>query len=763
MEKSIKEVCLKTINELLTKDYIQDYSDYANSLISIKSRLLDDEFRLAIVGEFSSGKSTFINALIGEDILKHGREETTASITRIVNVKQNDKRLNTCKVSFRNKDKPDVILNNCSELLEYTTVKSKNLKVAEEIDSVSIYVNILTENKNIVFIDTPGLNGMEQGHYEQTLNLIQKAHACIYMVQLRGIGQSDIGFLRDIAKFQKDFIFVQNFIDEIKSSEGDSVEAKVREIKEKADNLIFNDFDDVNYEICAVSSLYELCSKDRFIKYLYDSDKEELTDSKRKELSQKSGFTELYEKISKLFSEEMISGIKEEDCANVLINLLLDLGNQIELDIERAKESADYIKNESKKKDLENRIEKYKNSEKNSLNKLENFIKSQIHEIKKKCKKLYAEDIEKVKINWEKRIGNMSQDDCDNINKDGRFPYEFQKDINTTYTKSENYFRNLHKNLYNELVQRIVSYSGIKSFEYSENIIKVQLADNNNELEIKTAAKDKLYRKMNKLLKAESENEELENKLSETNEEIAKINRQLSYAEMNKNEKLSSLGPRPQEKVSYRQEKYTEDRKDWTYYIQWVIGPEEKTRNIPIRDDSLGQRYDDNKQKIILDYNNKIITLKHKLKVANERLARLDEEMQENNDALNRAQKNVEKAKIDLMEEEKLNEEMRQTAEAEYLKSCRKQLIEDLNKSIVFYVNLLNKNVDNSSQGLEQKYFDKAVTEFKKAFKKELKKMEEARDGNSDKTDKQEVEIKKIEIAYNEIKEYSNEIEGSLK
>ncbi len=41
--------------------------------------------------------------------------------------------------------------------------------------------------------------------------------------------------------------------------------------------------------------------------------------------------------------------------------------------------------------------------------------------------------------------------------------------------------------------------------------------------------------------------------------------------------------------------------------------------------------------------------------------------------------------------------------------------------------------------------------------------MEEARDGNSDKTDKQEVEIKKIEIAYNEIKEYSNEIEGSLK
>ena len=48
----------------------------------------DDEIRIAVVGEFSSGKSTFINALIGKDILNHATKETTAVITRLINVKK---------------------------------------------------------------------------------------------------------------------------------------------------------------------------------------------------------------------------------------------------------------------------------------------------------------------------------------------------------------------------------------------------------------------------------------------------------------------------------------------------------------------------------------------------------------------------------------------------------------------------------------------------------------------------------------------------
>ncbi|MGC0414601.1 dynamin family protein [Embleya sp. AB8] len=49
----------------------------------IESRLRDDRYYLAVIGEFSAGKSTFINALLGEDLLPTSALPTTGAATRI--------------------------------------------------------------------------------------------------------------------------------------------------------------------------------------------------------------------------------------------------------------------------------------------------------------------------------------------------------------------------------------------------------------------------------------------------------------------------------------------------------------------------------------------------------------------------------------------------------------------------------------------------------------------------------------------------------
>ena len=38
-----------------------------------------------IIGANGAGKSTFLNALMGKDLLKHGAKETTATVTEIHN------------------------------------------------------------------------------------------------------------------------------------------------------------------------------------------------------------------------------------------------------------------------------------------------------------------------------------------------------------------------------------------------------------------------------------------------------------------------------------------------------------------------------------------------------------------------------------------------------------------------------------------------------------------------------------------------------
>ena len=57
--------------------------DLQQSIERIKQRYSDPNLHLAVVGEFSSGKSTFINALLRDDLLKTSALVTTAIATHL--------------------------------------------------------------------------------------------------------------------------------------------------------------------------------------------------------------------------------------------------------------------------------------------------------------------------------------------------------------------------------------------------------------------------------------------------------------------------------------------------------------------------------------------------------------------------------------------------------------------------------------------------------------------------------------------------------
>src|SRR5436189_6321946 len=47
-------------------------------------KLESERFHLVVLGEFNHGKSTFVNALLGQDVLPVGITPTTASINHVV-------------------------------------------------------------------------------------------------------------------------------------------------------------------------------------------------------------------------------------------------------------------------------------------------------------------------------------------------------------------------------------------------------------------------------------------------------------------------------------------------------------------------------------------------------------------------------------------------------------------------------------------------------------------------------------------------------
>ena len=161
----------KIITQLRNNSTVKKSKQILADIQNIDSRLNEDVFKLAVVGEFSSGKSTFINAIIGMDLLSHSTEETTATLTYITNVNAKDDRINTCKVNYRSGK--SIILKDLSCLSDYTTAQSEN-NVAAEISSVEIYVNFINSDYPIMIIDTPGLNGVADDHREITLEEIKK-------------------------------------------------------------------------------------------------------------------------------------------------------------------------------------------------------------------------------------------------------------------------------------------------------------------------------------------------------------------------------------------------------------------------------------------------------------------------------------------------------------------------------------------------------------------------------------------------------------
>lgn len=162
--------------------------DINNKIKHTRTKMCDSKLYLALVGEFSSGKSTFINALIGFRLLKEAVMPTTACATYI----QSGGAVLAVNVTFFDNKKFIVTSDNYRTLAEYLMQRFyKSFSSLQEIietitsDQVvaktvkNLYLTIPNAKipKNIVLIDTPGFNPGAvsiDNHYEITKYVVEQ-------------------------------------------------------------------------------------------------------------------------------------------------------------------------------------------------------------------------------------------------------------------------------------------------------------------------------------------------------------------------------------------------------------------------------------------------------------------------------------------------------------------------------------------------------------------------------------------------------------
>jgi GTP-binding protein EngB required for normal cell division len=127
-------------------------------LAACRAAAAETEFPVAVVGRFKAGKSTFLNRLIGAEVLPVGVTPVTSAITRI-RFGEKPRIL----VHFLNSQ---ILEGRIEELCFYVT-ETHNPENVRNVDFVTVETPSLRRFSSICFVDTPGMESVF-GHNTET-------------------------------------------------------------------------------------------------------------------------------------------------------------------------------------------------------------------------------------------------------------------------------------------------------------------------------------------------------------------------------------------------------------------------------------------------------------------------------------------------------------------------------------------------------------------------------------------------------------------
>jgi small GTP-binding protein len=143
---------------------------------------LEEIFLLVVVGEFNSGKSAFINALLGQKLLKEGVTPTTTQIN-VLHYGENQDR----------------------------QAASQNLHI------LTLPAPLLEE---ISIVDTPGTNAVIREHEQITSEFVPRSDLVLFITSSdRPFTESENAFLKRIRDWGKKVVIVINKVDILQSEE----------------------------------------------------------------------------------------------------------------------------------------------------------------------------------------------------------------------------------------------------------------------------------------------------------------------------------------------------------------------------------------------------------------------------------------------------------------------------------------------------------------------------------------------------------------
>ena len=185
----------------------------ARKLQDLSLRLQEERFHLAVLGQFKRGKSTLLNALLGEPLLPSAVVPLTSIPTFIYAGPRRE-----AKVLFQDGERQET--HSCERAEEMSAFLARF--VAEEhnpknrlgVSQVDVFHPAPILQRGVVLIDTPGIGSTFRHNTEAALNFLPQCDAALFVVSADPpVTEVEIDFLRQVRNKVTRLFFVLNKVD----------------------------------------------------------------------------------------------------------------------------------------------------------------------------------------------------------------------------------------------------------------------------------------------------------------------------------------------------------------------------------------------------------------------------------------------------------------------------------------------------------------------------------------------------------------------
>ena len=195
------------------------FENEESQLESLKNRLTEGKLHLAVLGQFKRGKSTFLNALLGDSLLPSSVLPLTAIPTFLyAGPSLKAEALGNDGVVMDRSEGDDV--ESIHAFLSRMVTEEANPKNRLGISHVHVFSPSPLLQKGVVLIDTPGIGSTFIHNTEVTLNFLPQCDAAIFLISADPpISEVELEFLKRVQTRVPRLFFILNKVDYLSEKE----------------------------------------------------------------------------------------------------------------------------------------------------------------------------------------------------------------------------------------------------------------------------------------------------------------------------------------------------------------------------------------------------------------------------------------------------------------------------------------------------------------------------------------------------------------